>query len=143
MDQTGMGEMPVEEAQRRYGSVVEGVLMSGPRQLDLATALRERLEDRRLRLPADDADLRRDLRAVRRVAGITGGPRLVTERTGDSHADRFWALALAVGAASMTWSAAYTPATTARRRPGRRLIDDADRSEGRPDWDAIAPRARF
>ena len=142
IDQTGMGEMPVEEAQRRYGaSVVEGVLMSAPRQLDLATALRERLEDRRLRLPADDAELRRDLRAVRRVVGVTGGPRLVTERTGDgSHADRFWALALAVGAAAMTWSAAYTPATTARRRPSN---DDADRSEGRADWDAIAPRARF
>ena len=99
-DQTGMGEAVVEGWQERFGTRVEGVLMTGPRRLDLATTLREALEDTRLRLPADEA-LRRDLHAVRAETGPTGAPRLVAERAGtDGHADRFWALALAMGAAA-------------------------------------------
>ena len=74
--------------------------MTGPRRLDAATALREAVEDRRLRIPADDG-LRRDLHAVRAEAGPTGAPRLLAERSGtDGHADRFWALALACIAAA-------------------------------------------
>ncbi|GIX17712.1 MAG: hypothetical protein KatS3mg119_1898 [Rhodothalassiaceae bacterium] len=39
LDQTGMGEMVVEEARRRHGQLrVEGVLFTPPRRLDLATA---------------------------------------------------------------------------------------------------------
>ena len=41
MDQTGMGEKPVEDAPRRYGSMrVEGVIMTGPARLDVATCFR-------------------------------------------------------------------------------------------------------
>ena len=79
--------------------MVEGVLMAGPRRLDAAAALRQAVEDRRLRIPADD-DLRRDLHAVRTEAGLTGAPRLMAEHSGtDGHADRFWALALACATA--------------------------------------------
>ncbi len=101
VDQTGMGEAVVEQLQDDLGSLrVEGVLMTGPRRLDAATALREAMEDKRLRIPADEA-LRRDLHAVRAEAGPTGSPRLVAERAGtDGHADRFWALALACLSAS-------------------------------------------
>ncbi|MDD9991447.1 MAG: terminase, partial [Rhodospirillales bacterium] len=100
VDQTGMGEAVVEQLQEDLGrTVVEGVLMTGPRRLDVATALREAVEDRRLRIPPD-AELRRDLHAVRAEAGPTGAPRLLAERSGtDGHADRFWALALACTAA--------------------------------------------
>lgn len=39
MDQTGMGEKPVEDAQARWGSyVVEGVLLNGNRRLDMRSA---------------------------------------------------------------------------------------------------------
>ena len=73
--------------------------MTGPRRLDVATALREAVEDRRLRLPPD-AELRRDLHSVRAEAGPTGAPRLMAERSGGhGHADRFWAIALACTAA--------------------------------------------
>jgi len=100
LDQTGLGEMPVQEAQRRHGSYrVEGVLFTGTRKLDMATALKERMEDKRLRLPVGHAPLRQDLHSVQRVAGATGAPRLVAERQDGSHADRFWALALATAAA--------------------------------------------
>ena len=66
----------------------------------MATALKEAMEDRRLRLPQGRADLRADLHSVQRVAGPTGAPRLKAEREGGSHADRFWALALAASAAA-------------------------------------------
>ncbi len=99
LDQTGLGEMPVEEAKRRHGMLrIEGVLFSAARKLDMATALKQRMEDRALRIPAR-AELRADLHAVKREAGATGAPRLVAERTDAGHADRFWALALAAAAA--------------------------------------------
>jgi len=100
LDQTGLGEMPVQEAQRRHGSYrIEGVLFTAARKLDMATALKERMEDKRLRLPVGHAPLRQDLHSVQRVAGATGAPRLVADRQDGSHADRFWALALAAAAA--------------------------------------------
>ena len=101
VDQTGMGEAVVEQLQDDHGrSRVEGVQMTGPRRLDVATALREAVEDRRLHIPADE-ELRRDLHAVRAEVGPTGAPRLVAERAGtDGHADRFWAIALACAAAA-------------------------------------------
>ena len=101
VDQTGMGEAVVERWQDAHGRLrVEGVLMTGPRKLDVATALREALEDRRLRIPPND-DLRRDLHSVRAESGPSGAPRLIAERgTTDGHADRFWALALACAAAA-------------------------------------------
>ncbi len=101
MDQTGMGEAVVEQAQETHGkSRVEGVLLTAGRRLDVATALREAMEDARVRIP-DDEPLRQDLHAIKAETGQTGAPRLVAERSGtDGHADRFWALALAVAAAA-------------------------------------------
>ena len=102
MDQTGMGEKPVEDAIRRYGaSMVEGVILTPGTRLDLATALRRRFEDRAIRIPAGRRELRADLHAVKRIAGPTGHPRLVIDdaeaRGAGGHADRFWAMALAAG----------------------------------------------
>ncbi|MDR1423480.1 MAG: terminase family protein [Azoarcus sp.] len=119
LDQTGMGEMPVEEAQRRHGANrVHGVLFTLAAKLEMATALKEAMEDRRLRLPAGNIALRADLHAVRRVAGPTGIPRLVAERDASGHADRFWALALAVTAARDAADGgpyAYTPVPMGER----------------------------
>ncbi len=114
MDQTGMGEKPVEDAQHRHGSMIEGVIFTGPRRLALATALRERLEDRTIRIPAGDRRLRDDLHAVGKTVGPTGAPRLIGGRSGDSHADRFWAAALAAGAAA-DGLPAFEATVTARR----------------------------
>ena len=99
MDQTGMGEKPVEDAKRRHGTLrVEGVLFSPARKLDMATALKERMQDRKLRLPQGDTALRADLHAIKKQVGTTGVPRLVADGETDGHADRFWALALACAA---------------------------------------------
>ncbi len=144
VDQTGMGEGLVEQLQERHGTLrVEGVLMTGPRRLDVATALREAVEDRRLRVPAGD-DVRRDLHAVRAEAGPTGAPRLVAERGGtDGHADRFWALALAVGAAR-TGAERYEY-RAAGRAPAEGGVDGPDRFDDDDPpaggWDRYAARA--
>lgn len=131
LDQTGLGEMPVQEAQRRHGAYrVEGVLFSPARKLDMATALKEAMEDRRLRLPAGNAALRADLHSVQRVAGPTGAPRLVAERSEAGHADRFWALALAV-AASLDAAPAYDGFVPLLRRPAKPDFNDAPRYGGR------------
>ena len=69
MDQTGMGEKPVEDAQRRYGAQrVEGVLMTPANRLEIAGALKRRVEDVNIRVPKSTA-IRQDLHAVRRAAG--------------------------------------------------------------------------
>lgn len=98
VDQTGMGEKVVEDAQRRYGSRVEGVLFTGPSKLIMATAGKERFEDRTLRIREGDVPLRGDLHKLRKVASATGAPRFVAERD-DDHADRTWAIFLAIHAA--------------------------------------------
>jgi phage FluMu gp28-like protein len=135
MDQTGMGEKPVEDAKRRYGERVEGVLFSGARKLDLATSIKERMEDRRLRLPAGDRVLRADLHAVKKLTGPTGAARLVADSDSAGHADRFWAGALACGAA---WGGhqdyAYEPVRSAARGEdddrGTRLTGGFGRQRG-------------
>lgn len=102
VDQTGMGEVQVEELQHAHGtSRVEGIILSGPRRLDVATALRDLYEDNLIRVPKDRT-LRDDVRSVRRAPGSAGAPRLFAEdRESDGHADRFWSLALAASVADL------------------------------------------
>ena len=135
MDQTGMGEKPVEDAKRRYGSaLVEGVIMSGPRKLAVATAARQYFEDRKARIPEGDPVLRADLHKTRKVVGPTGAPRLTAESDEQGHADRAWAgflgLAAAAGGGQIY---EYTPA---KERPSSRLkpdhSDDGSASGFRP-----------
>lgn len=100
MDQTGMGEKPVEDAKRRYGSSrVEGVIFTMQSKFYLATVLKDAFEDRKTRIPRGDRILRDDLHKIKKVTSSTGAPRFIAERDGDGHADRFWAHALAVSAA--------------------------------------------
>ena len=99
MDQTGMGEKPVEDAKRRHGSSrVEGVIFTGPNKLTMATRGKEAFEDRRIRIAAGDTVLRADLHKLKKETGPTGAPRFVAESDGNGHADRTWACFLAVNA---------------------------------------------
>ncbi|WP_081972937.1 terminase large subunit domain-containing protein [Paracoccus sanguinis] len=128
MDQTGMGEKPVEDTKRRHGELrVEGVLFSAAAKLDMATALKEALQDRKLRLPAGDPVLRADLHSVKSVVGVTGTRRLVADGDSDGHADRFWAGALAASAArEVPATYEYTALPSARSRFAAGLDDDDD-----------------
>lgn len=113
MDQTGMGEKPVEDAKAKYGDYrVEGVLMTAPVKQELAFGLKRTLEDKRFRAPKDK-DVREDFHAVRKVTTVAGNVRFDADRTEQGHADRFWAGALATHAASDTGP----PAAVATQEP--------------------------
>lgn len=101
MDQTGMGEKPVEDAIRRYGSTrVEGILFTGPNKLLLATTGKEAFEDKRLRIPEGNTELRNDLHKLKKEVSQTGSPRFVADSDSAGHADRAWACFMALYAGS-------------------------------------------
>jgi len=143
MDQTGMGEKPVEDAKRRHGeSVVEGMIFGPGSKLGLANGIRRRFEERRIRLPQGDIALRGDLNKTRRLVGPSGTARLLTERDEGGHADRFWAAALAIHGAdgSGAWAAGYQPTATTTRdrygegsgeRRGFRTLEEFERDDAR------------
>lgn len=92
MDQTGMGEKPVEDAMRRYGEHrVEGILFTPANKLILATVGKQTFEDRKARIPKADEALRSDLHSLRKVPTATGGVRFDADHDNNGHADRAWA----------------------------------------------------
>ncbi|MDH5511083.1 MAG: terminase family protein [Nitrospinota bacterium] len=100
MDETGLGLKPVEDTQARHGAwKVEGVTFTGPVKHHLATLAKRAFEERRIRIPADDS-LRRDLHKLRKSVTASGAPRFDAPAGTDGHADRAWALFLAIHAAS-------------------------------------------
>ncbi|WP_245608504.1 terminase large subunit domain-containing protein [Stenoxybacter acetivorans] len=99
IDQTGLGEKPVEDAKTAHGeSRVEGVLFTAANKLALATVGKEAFEDQKIRIPIDQ-DLRTDLHKLQKVTSPTGAPRFVAEADANGHADRTWAAFLALNAA--------------------------------------------
>lgn len=95
IDQTGMGEKPVEDAKRRYGThKVEGVLFTNEVKQELANTYKRSIEDKLQRIPKTP-EMRDDLHAVKKITTVAGNVRFDAERTEQGHADRFWAEALA------------------------------------------------
>lgn len=127
MDQTGMGEKPVEDAKRRYGEyVVEGVLFTAPAKLVLATNAKQKFEDRKVRIPMGDRDIRADLHSLRKIPTATGAIRFDADGDTDGHADRAWAKFLALHAGSVPYQPyAYLPAREGERRREEREFEDA------------------
>lgn len=100
LDQTGIGEKMVEDAQYLFGkNRVQGVLFNVASKLNMATIGKEAFEDKRLRIPQGDSLLRDDLHKLKKITGATGQPRFVAESDSQGHADRTWALFLALTAA--------------------------------------------
>lgn len=100
IDATGLGIGWADDAQRKFGEYrVEGVTFTARVKESLAYPVRSTMEDRRLRIPYS-AQIRADLRSVTKQTTSAGNVRFTAERTTDGHADRFWALALALHAAS-------------------------------------------
>lgn len=109
IDATGLGIGWADDARSRFGSRVEAVTFTARVKEELAYPVRNKFEDRQLRLPYDNA-IRADLRSVTKQTTAAGNIRFTAERTPDGHADRFWALGLAIHAAGnqntlRTWEA--------------------------------------
>lgn len=99
LDSSGIGAQLAEEASERFGPRVEGVSFTSQVKEDLAVTARRGFEDRKLRIPRD-RNLRKDLHSLKRSVTSSGNVRYAAEGRGESHADRFWALALALHAGS-------------------------------------------
>jgi phage FluMu gp28-like protein len=98
IDCTGIGRQFSERAQDRFGKYrVEPVNFSGPVKEELAFPLRGAFEDRTVRIPSR-GEIRADLRAVKKETTASGNIRFQADRGKNGHADRFWALALALHA---------------------------------------------
>lgn len=98
IDKTGLGRQFTERAQARFGEYrVEGVNFTGPVKEELAFPVRAACEDRTLRIP-NAPKIRSDLRAIRKETTASGNIRFTADRGKNGHADRFWALALALHA---------------------------------------------
>lgn len=111
IDSTGLGIGWSDDAQDKFGTYrVEAVTFTGQVKEALAYPLRGAMEDRTVRIP-DDALIRSDLRKVKKTVTSAGNIRFIAESTPDGHADRFWALALALHAGS----AASGPVVAASR----------------------------
>ncbi len=99
IDQTGIGEKPVEDAKARHGTYrVEGVIFSSAVKQELATTGKRVFEDRLARIPKDKA-IHESHHAVRKVMTAAGNPRFDADRSEVGHADEFWAHMLALHAA--------------------------------------------
>ncbi len=121
VDRTGLGEAVVEALERRWGHIVEGVIMTPQRRLELVQDMRLAFAERRIAIPPHDG-LRRDLAGIRLDWTERGQPRLVIDRVAGSHADRAMALALAVSAIGSHLPRAEI-ATAGLTRPSAMLDD--------------------
>ena len=77
-------------------------------------------EDKKIKIPDDDI-IRADLHSVRRETTFAGNIRFAGDRTRNGHADRFWALALAIHAAGMNQGISYQHFETIERKYNRRM----------------------
>ena len=102
IDRTGIGFQFVERAQQRFGEYkVEAVTFTAPVKEELAYPVRAAFEDRSVRIP-NDPKVRSDLRSIRKETTAAGNVRFAADRGPNGHADRFWALALALHAGKQT-----------------------------------------
>ncbi|NLX13865.1 MAG: hypothetical protein GXY44_09470 [Phycisphaerales bacterium] len=99
IDAGGIGMPLAEAAVTDFGAGrVEAVTFSAAVKDELATRLRLRVESGELRIPVDES-IRDDWHSVRRSVTAIGPARYTAGRSGEGHADRFWAACLAVRAA--------------------------------------------
>jgi phage FluMu gp28-like protein len=105
IDKNGIGNQFAEDAAEKFTAYrVEGFGFTNQSKAEIAPPLKAAFEDRTLRLP-NDGKIRADLRSIRKETTASNNTRYAGERTANGHADRFWALALALYAAKQTGTA--------------------------------------
>ncbi len=97
IDQTGMGEVIVEQAKSAFGAArVQGVVFSAATKRNLAILIKQNFESGSVRIPRDRT-IRTSHAAIRRTVTKSGMPSFEAPRSHDSgHGDQFWAHALAL-----------------------------------------------
>jgi phage FluMu gp28-like protein len=103
IDQSGIGMMLAEHLVQRYGAMVEPVTFTAQLKERLAPQVKQSFEERTVRIP-DNREVRADINSVKRFVTMAGNIRFDAEHTDRGHADRFWALAMVVNAATQPTS---------------------------------------
>jgi phage FluMu gp28-like protein len=99
MDRTGMGIPMFETMDRLFPGKVEGISFGTATKETLATSAKRRMEERRCRLPNDQA-VWQSFRSLRRSTTSLGQIRFDAAHDAKSdHADRWWGFCLAEAAA--------------------------------------------
>lgn len=107
IDQTGLGRQFTEQAIHHFGAHrIEGLTFTNPLKETLAYTVRSTLENNALRIPSDKL-IRADLRAIKRQITPSGNIRFCADRGKNGHADRFWALALAIYASKNSYPSPF------------------------------------
>lgn len=106
IDSTGLGMQLAERATDKYSYRAEGVRFSGTVKEALAYPLRSCFEDLSVKIPNRN-EIRADLRAIKKTTTAAGNIRFDADKGKNGHADRFWALALAIHAAGNAGPIAY------------------------------------
>lgn len=98
IDQTGIGSQLAERAAQRYGLRAQGIEFTSTVKELLAVEARRQFQNRTVIIPAD-RELAYQIHSIKRH--VTAAKNVVydAERSEHGHADRFWALALAIWAA--------------------------------------------
>lgn len=125
IDATGLGLMLAEELGRLSPTQVEEVTFTNTVKADLAPRVLRAFQDRSVRIPGL-ADLREDLHKVQKTVTAAGHVRYAGERDEDGHSDRFWALALALYAATDSNSVVGGERLPATDRYAKPATDDGD-----------------
>jgi phage FluMu gp28-like protein len=95
IDQTGIGAALVERLQVKFGGKVEGISFTNATKEAMSVTVRRRFEQRLNLIPNHHREIERDLAAIKRMATPYGNLRFDAERLENSHADIYWAKALA------------------------------------------------
>ncbi len=102
IDETGLGMQLAEELKQKWGEYkVIPIYFSAKKKEELATKLKSAFEDRTITIPPD-RELIQDLHSVKKTVTSSGNLKFEAERNERGHADRFWSLALAVYAATLS-----------------------------------------
>lgn len=108
VDATGIGDMPVEELQKKFGhSKIDAITFTPDMKAEMATATFQVLSRDQLWLPSkkmrqagcepDECDLLiQDMASIQRISTDAGGVKYDAPHTKHGHADRAWSLCLAV-----------------------------------------------
>lgn len=99
IDATGIGMQLSEDAQTKFGKFrVEQIMFTNKIKEELAYTTRTNFENKTVFIPKEH-NIREDLHSVRRITTTANNIRFDAEHSENGHADRFWALSLALHAA--------------------------------------------
>lgn len=129
IDQTGVGEVFVEEAVKSGLKNASGVMLSLPKKQEIMVYLKKLMQDQRIHLPYDREFLN-ELNVERYKLNKTG--HFEFSHPEGTHDDRFWAFALAVFV-SRPDAPEYHPVGATGRNPNS-LMPNLPRSLFRPHY---------